>query len=297
MNGRLPGYTWIENPNRGTNQFEDQGGPIILLHMTVTTDMSPSSIAGHTVPPHLWANPYTGTKYQTQDLNYAAKALYQQQYGISWTNRHFYCIQTELIGVPVVSTATYSDAQCRWIAENVIVPIQQWLIANGTPANLDNVKYHQNTGGSASEYWSGRMSDEEFSNFSGVCAHIDVPFNDHWDCSAERIDKMVSYAREILGNSGDDDVLTKDQDDRLIWLRQFFDKVDISAINLLRDVYNQSRNADMYSHANNWHLGNFLPTAGRENETVSSMMRDLVKKVNALTEEVAEIQTKLDNKA
>lgn len=201
--GRLPGWDFVsENPQSGGNSYSGPPyynyKPMILLHQTVGTSLSRGYIAGHSVPPHLWYNPYTGEKWQTVELDRAALALYQPQYGYHWTNKHTYCLQTELVGVPVVNQATYSEAQCQAIARDVIVPQVLWLRQRGLPIDLSQVKYHANTSGSASVDWPGRMSEQEFADFNGVCAHIDAWGNDHWDCSAERIDLMVQYARQIL---------------------------------------------------------------------------------------------------
>jgi hypothetical protein len=170
--------------------------------MTVSTGISAGYISGHTVPPHCWANPYTGDKWQTIELDRAALALYQPQYGYHWCNKHDYTLQTEIVGVPVVSEATYTEAQCKWIGENVIAPQAAWLRARSLPIDLNDVRTHADTSGSASVNWSGRMSEQESADFNGVMAHIDEWGNDHWDCSAEHVDTMVHYAKLALGDEG-----------------------------------------------------------------------------------------------
>lgn len=199
----LDGYERVPNARAEGSAYADRSyypyQSIILLHMTVSYGASRSYISGHNVPPHGWANPYNGDLFQTVRLDRAAYALYQPQYGYHWTNKHTYLLQTELVGVPQVSVATYSDDQCRWIAQHVVVPQAEWLASIGEPVDLTQVRYHTNTSGSASEYWSGRLSEQEMADYHGLMCHIDAWGNDHWDCSAERVDLIARYARELLG--------------------------------------------------------------------------------------------------
>lgn len=199
----LPGYQWVPNPNLGNNDYVgNAGNPCILLHQIVGNSFSISYAQSHTVPPQCWASPYDGKKVQTGYLEKPGKALYQPQYGYAYTNRKPYTIQTELAGTPIVSEATYTLDECKWIGANVIAPQAQWLLDHGIPIDLNQIKYHSNTSGSASVSWPYRMSESEWVNFNGVCAHIDCWGNDHWDCSAERIDWMVDHAKQILGTNG-----------------------------------------------------------------------------------------------
>jgi hypothetical protein len=206
----LPGYTWIQNPRSSGGEYATSGPSTIMLHMTVSTGLSASYVAGHPYPPHCWANPRTGDKWQTVPLDRSAYALYQAPWGEVWTNREGYTIQTELVGVPQVNVEYYSDADLRWIAANVVVPQARWLASVGRPVNLNVVKYHTDSSGSASENWHGRMSEAEWENYNGICSHIDIPYNDHWDCSVERLDLIARYARELMGATPtDEDIVTE----------------------------------------------------------------------------------------
>lgn len=202
----LPGYEWVNNAKNGGSPYATPDyypyPPSILLHMTVSMGISASYISGHAYPPHCWANPYDGRLYQTVELDRAAYALYQPSYGYHWVNKKAFCLQTECVGVPVVSTPTWSDAHLRWLAEHVVVPQERWLRDRGMTANIGNFRYHTNTSGSASEDWGGRMGEQEWADFNGLYCHIDAWGNDHWDCSAERIDLISHYALEILGGGG-----------------------------------------------------------------------------------------------
>jgi hypothetical protein len=204
--GRLSGYDWIgENLRSEGGTYAGQSyyayKPRILLHMTVSSGMSRSYIAGHPYPPHLWANPYTGAKYQTVELDRSAFALYQPNYGYHWTNKADYCLQTELIGIPIVNQTTYTDAHLRWIAEHVVVPQERWLRARGLTANIGNVSYYTNSSGGASVDWPGRFTEQQWADFNGLCQHLSTWGNDHWDCSVERLDLISKYALEILGGA------------------------------------------------------------------------------------------------
>jgi hypothetical protein len=46
------------------------------------------------------------------------------------------------------------------------------------------------------------MGDAEWAAFDGLCAHIDAVGNDHWDCSAERLDWIAAESQRILGGGG-----------------------------------------------------------------------------------------------
>lgn len=208
MSLRVPGYTWIGSNTTSGNSYVNNGQqPKILLHMTVSYGLSMSYAQNHAYPPQTWANPYTGDKWQSIELDRAGSALYQPPYSDSYLNKNWYCSQTELVGYPEVNVETYSDGQCKWIGENVIAPIWQAFASHGVTVDLNNVRYHADSSGSASEYWHGRMGDAEFFNFNGILCHIDAFGNDHWDCSVERIDKMAQYAKTFLGQGGGEEDL------------------------------------------------------------------------------------------
>ena len=209
----IPGFAWVNNPRSGGGTYETDGPSSILLHMTVSQSISPSYIAAHPYPPHFWANPYTGERWQTISPDRSAFALYQPDYGNSWTNKKGYTLQTEVVGVPVVNQATYTDAQCRWIGEQVVAPQATWLASVGRPVDLNQVRYHTNSSGSASESWPGRMGEAEWDAFHGLLAHIDVPYNDHWDCSVERLDLIAGYARAALGQGATTPPTEQEDDD------------------------------------------------------------------------------------
>lgn len=199
--GRVPEWQWLGNATRGGGVYSGPPyypyKPRIVLHQTVSMGLSRSYAFGHSSPPHLWANPYTGDLWQAIELDQSAYALYQAD-GFHWTNKATYCLQVELVGVPVVSQATYTDVQLRWIAANVVVPMERWLRARKLSANIGNYRYHTDTSGSASVSWPGRLTEAQWGEFNGLCAHIDVWGNDHWDCSAERLDLISKYALEAF---------------------------------------------------------------------------------------------------
>lgn len=217
----LPGFAWVTNARNGGGTYATDGPSSILLHMTVSSGISASYIAGHPYPPHLWANPYNGDRFQTVSLDRSAFALYQPDYGNSWTNKKGYTLQTELVGVPVVNQTTYTDAQCRWIGEQVVAPQARWLASIGKPVDLTKVRYHTDSSGSASESWPGRMSEGDWDAFNGLLGHIDVPYNDHWDCSVERLDVIAGYAQAALGSAPPappaPSTPTNEDDDMLRW--------------------------------------------------------------------------------
>jgi hypothetical protein len=205
LDGRLAGYTWITNAHNDGGTYSGPPyynyKPSILLHMTVSMGMSTGAIAGHPYPPHLWANVYNGERFQTVELDRSAFALYQPDYGYHWKNKKTFCLQTELVGNPVVNQETYTNSQLHWIAEFVVVPQERWLRARGLTANIGNYRYHTNSSGSASVDWPGRLTEQEWADFNGLLAHADGWGDDHWDISVERVDLISQYALEILGGA------------------------------------------------------------------------------------------------
>jgi len=202
MGLRIPGYQWIGSWTSGNSYVNNGQQPKIVLHMTVSMGLSMSYAQGHSYPPQSWANPFSGDKWQSLELDRAGMALYQPSYTNSYLNKNWFASQTELVGVPEVNVRTYSEGQVKWIGENVIAPIWQAFQSVGVNVNLDNVSYHNDSSGSASEYWPGRMSDNEWFGFNGVLCHIDAVGNDHWDCSVEDIKGMANYAKAFLGQGG-----------------------------------------------------------------------------------------------
>lgn len=201
----------------------------------------------HPYPPQSWFNPYRPSdKWQSIELDRAGLALYQGSYINSYTNRNWFCSQTELVGSPIVDTPTYSDEQCKLIGENVVAPIWQAFNSIGVVVNLDNFRYHEDSSGSASEYWYGRMSDDEWFNFNGVCAHIDVPTNDHWDVGSERVDLICQYAKAFLGQGGG---ITPPQTSNLLELGMFLLQNDRRGIWLMSGGYARGLNEEEYNQA------------------------------------------------
>jgi hypothetical protein len=202
-NGLLEGYQWISNPSNAGNPWIGFGyynyPPVIVLHQTVGLSLSASYVSGHSVPPHLWYNPYNDVGFQTIPLTRAAKALYQPQYGYHYTNRSNNCFQVEIVGIPSIDAPSYNEAQNKRIGERVIAPLVRWIRNNGLSIDLNNVLSHTNTSGAASEYWPGRMSEQQWADFNGVCCHVDIWGNDHWDCGANNIVNWVRYAKLALG--------------------------------------------------------------------------------------------------
>lgn len=194
--GILPGFEWVPNAWNGGNSYATDGPARIMCHMTVGTSISASYIAGHRFPPQLWVNPYNGRRYQTIPLTRAGLALYQPQWGSAdaWTNRHGYTIQIEIVGIPVVNQQTYTEEQNKWIGENAIRPVIDWFRAMGIPFDTGLIRQVENSSGSASSSWHGRMSERESVETGGTVQHIVEWENDHWDCSVERLDRWVAYA-------------------------------------------------------------------------------------------------------
>lgn len=202
MAGIMPDFIQVDSIRRPGNPYADPSyypyKAVLLMHMTVGMSLSENYVKNHTVPPQDWYDVYTDTGYQTLDLDMGGYALYQPQYGYHWTNKHRYMLQTELVGIPVVNQRTYTDDQCRKIAERVIVPKVKWLRSIGEDIDLSQVTQVFDSSGSASVTWPGRMSEQEMADFNGLMQHITAWGNDHWDCSVENLQLMAYHAKTIL---------------------------------------------------------------------------------------------------
>jgi len=167
--------------------------PIVFLHKTDTTDFSRDSIRRHTSPPQIWANYQRGELTQTGNLHYAGRALYQQQFGESWMNKHYYCLQCEWVGKALYEP-TESDDELKWVAGNVVVPLVLFLRSIGLGCRLEtdpNVPM----GGAASETWRYRYNEQQWQQCNWVTDHAHAPHQDHWDVGATDKPKIVAYAK------------------------------------------------------------------------------------------------------
>lgn len=141
--------------------------------------------------PHFMLDPGTGQKAQFIPIEYSAAALRGGQGGYE-TNRAR-AIQVEICG--------RADEASGW-PDSVLKFIGEWIadvVAAGYPVNLDNITNNDYRGTVATANSPYRMSWSQWKSFDGVCGHIDVPGNDHYD--PYRLDKRrcIVHAKTKLG--------------------------------------------------------------------------------------------------
>lgn len=144
--------------------------------------------------PHFMLDPGTRRKTQFIPIDYSAAALRGGQAGYETNRGH--AIQVEICG--------RADDAADW-PDDVLAFIGGWIadvVNAGYPINLNNVTGNDYRGTVATASSPYRMSWPAWKNFDGVCGHIDVPGNDHYD--PYKLDKarVVEHAKARLGRPG-----------------------------------------------------------------------------------------------
>lgn len=195
--GKLKGVSvhWIDNARNAGSTYATDGYPYpfrIVLHQIQGT-ANPSSIAGHSYPPHIWYSAKRRTLYQTVKLSRGAFALYQAPNAPYLTNRAR-ALQVELEGYST-SDRKEADWELQNIAEDVIVPLVMWA----PEINLNIIPDPWNIPGSAREDAPQRFLPETWANWPGLCTHANVPMgDDHWDTGALDIWYIAKHAKLLF---------------------------------------------------------------------------------------------------
>jgi hypothetical protein len=212
LEGLVSHATWVQNPRSGGGTYDPlgQGFPWRIVIHEIQGDDRLSMIQSHPAPPHLWYDPVSRDLHQTVPFSRSAFALWQGN-GV-YTNRAR-AIQVELAGFSEYEPVETLQ-QLTNIAEDVIVPICQWVAMVSGQIDLNNVTGPFTISGSASEFAPQRFSEHLWTHFNGVCGHVHVPGNDHWDPGAMNLQRIAQHAALIVGgmlSPGGDDELTEDQ--------------------------------------------------------------------------------------
>lgn len=195
----VPGYEQIPITGcTGPGSYVNSGYPWrIVLH---TTESAPGSIDGviglfknnPCSTPHFCIDPGNFRKVQFIPMDWSAAALRGGRNGYETNRGH--AIQVEIVG-RANDVANWSDGWLKFVGE--------WIadvIKAGIPINLDNHPPFSFQGTVAIENSPYRFSPEQWKNFDGVCGHIHVPFNDHYDPYNMNIEKVIAYAKQALGS-------------------------------------------------------------------------------------------------
>lgn len=190
---------WIVNSHNGGGTYAtDIKYPWRICWHEIQGSANRSVIEGHASPPHLWYAPSIRKLYQTVPLSRSAFALYHASDAPYETNKAR-TIQIEIEG--------YSDyvanEPIEWldrIAEDVLVPICQWVAEQGGSIDLLNTPGPFSIPGSARADAPQRFSPEQWRDFNGVCCHAHVPMgDDHWDTGAMDIQRISQHAAYLIG--------------------------------------------------------------------------------------------------
>lgn len=185
----------IETSEGGQYELGDAYGkykPMITLHLTDTYDFTRDQIRRHTSPSHTWANYQRNELTQTVNLKRAARALYQQQFGEAWTNRHFLNMQVEWVKkASYVPTA--SDDELRWLAAKAVVPFILFIRSQGYDIQIRSDPTVP-MGGAASESWKYRYTEQQLALCNWIADHARVTHQSHWDVCAENKVLIAAYA-------------------------------------------------------------------------------------------------------
>ena len=167
----------------------------LVLH---TTESGPGSSPGlinlfQAQPcycPQFGIDPSDGRKIQFIPMSWSAAALRGGRYGYE-TNRGC-AIQVEIVG-RAQETVDWPDEWLQFLGEFVAD-----LVRAGAPINLDNLANFDTTGTVATESSPYRFGNEEWKHFDGICGHIHVPFNDHYDPFHLNVPRVVEFAKASL---------------------------------------------------------------------------------------------------
>lgn len=146
--------------------------------------------------PHFTIDP-GGTHRRIQYIPWlwAACALRGARNGIQ-TNRAR-AIQMEVCGRAVESGGWDDDV--LWQIADAIAD----CILDGAPINPHRVNdMTKLTGILATESARQRMDAGTWSNFDGIAFHVEVIYNDHWDCGKVNSLRIAQFVREILNGAG-----------------------------------------------------------------------------------------------
>lgn len=204
---------WVPNDRNGGGTYDTTYPWRIVIHEIQGND-SLGMIASHPYPPHRWYDPISRDLHETVPLDRSAFALYQYPHNPTKTNKGR-ALQVEVAGF-TSATADETDQMLRNIAEDVVVPLVQFARSQGGDIDLTDIRPIVSLSFAAREDWQGRMSDAEWREFNGICGHMHVPQNDHWDPGAMDLHKIAQYAIELLDTIDQpEDTMTPAQEAKL----------------------------------------------------------------------------------
>lgn len=236
-------FTYLAAATGGAGGYVDSSWRIVL-HTTETNSKPSLWIPNFKYPSHVVCSYEHNEVFQLVGFNEAGKALYKAPGGVE-TNR-MGAIQIEINGY-ADEAGNWSQEKLKWLGEEVLKPICDWIDENGGGFDCYNIPAPGAHGGSASEDAPQRMSYSEWTNFNGICGHRHVPDNDHYDPDQLNVPAIVDYA-----NSVESEMMSDSQ---------------YNALNARLDILQQEIEAIV------WTLGNiYKPATADPNTTVSARL-------------------------
>lgn len=169
-----------------------------------STESPPGSIDGVTSlfrarpcsAPHLCIDP-AGTQRRAQYIPWIWSACALRGGRSGWQTNRARAVQMEICGYAEHSPG-WSD-KVLWQIADVIADV----ILDGCPIDPHQVNdTTQMTGVLATENSRYRMAPATWHAFAGITWHVEVPFNDHWDCGRLRSKDVSQFVLEILSGRG-----------------------------------------------------------------------------------------------
>lgn len=189
----------VQNARNGGGTYADGYPWRIVIHEIQGND-SLGMIASHPYPPHWWYDPISRDLHETVPLGRSAFALYQYPSSSTMINKGR-ALQVEVAGFTGYQPDE-TDQMLRNIAQDVVVPMVEFARSQGGDIDLTEIRPIVSLTYAAREDWAGRMTDAEWRTFNGVCGHMHVPHNDHWDPGAMDLARICKYAAELLEDLG-----------------------------------------------------------------------------------------------
>ena len=183
---------------RGDAGFFDYEHPWrIVLHTTEVTRRIREWVPNWLFPSQVVCDPLPSQRdiIQCLRLDRAGKSLVNASGGVNTNTIN--CIQVEINGISA-SAEHWDDEWLTWIGAEVIAPIIRWIRAVGGDIDLSQVTKVGPVPTNPTQNKAQRMSFNEWNNFNGICAHVDVPENDHLDTKLLNRDRIVSAAKLAL---------------------------------------------------------------------------------------------------
>lgn len=184
------------------------GPPRIVDHSTETARIpSYGDPKGNNRAPHFTVD-RDGLVLQHQPINRAARALRNEAGGVQTNRMGKYCVQIERVGYAKEG----DDIPAAQLLSMQL--LHQWIFAQtGTK------RYWRGKKGGGHCYGTNspcRMSDYEWTNFSGICAHAEVPENSHWDVGSFRLSILFSAGSQYIGDDDMDVLLERGMRSNLV---------------------------------------------------------------------------------